>query len=1779
MASQMNVDKPAPNVQRSQSARFASRSIEQIGPISKGPREHTSPLHYADDGHGDSRDKLSSPEKSYAVQQETPVKSTLIKDKDKDASKVGGTRANGRESEKPAVLVGFAGSDGVMGADDDLVALTAVANGPASVRDLQRADELHPSPLLGHVTVYHSGRSDDKKKYRPPAAQRQISAVGPPELLDKRKELDGEALGRHVEVYHSGRSDDPKKYFPQNTTTTTSTESRQVEQHETHTTTTTSTVITREQKSPELDVYEQNTPERKTPDKEMDMVPLKNMVAVYHSGQSVDPPKNEVESESDEETKKKSKKMTARLVLTPEREKKEKEKEKEERKEGTPADEDGDESHRSKKEKSPGRGLFGFLSRSKSKEKDDEAATTGRASVVSVPISPPHEGPTDNLDKSKDLDTLPLRHVVEVYHSGYSMLPVKRDRFGNIKPFRYARWPSDESEETIEKIYVKQESYAYVMAAPPAGNEEIPVSSMSRQQEMETVPLKQTVRVYHSGQSLVKQKGLKAKLRKKVSSLKATPLSDGTTETSEESSSGEDSDDEGESTLKKLGAILHLKPSTNRASREVSEEKDQLTKEEKRRSGSGFFGFFGGKDKKKEASEEKEVAVKTSEVTTATTSPTTATYPTSEKYEGPQENLQKNEVLDDIPLRRQVHVYHSGYSAVPGKRKKNSPFRRFLVGGDEETVERAHVNLDAYYIKPEKYEGPVDALGPKQDLEPVPLKQSVRVYHSGQSVVKEKKKKKTEKSKKVKKLKETSPLKRRGSESTESMTSTSSDGSETESETEDADGKKKEKKSKKSGGFFGFFHGRHRSKEEARDANEDVVAVTTVTTTNVAAAEPYTGPVADLDKSNELDNAPLRDQVNVYHSGLSVDPDAKKKKKMTAKVTVFSRARFESSSSSSSGDSDSESDETALEGEKKKKSSWFGFGNKKGSYDVTTPPKPKKEKRVKKEKEIVLVNYDYLSKEPHAGEVGDLAKHREELETVPIADHAAVYHSGQSFEKKKKEKGEKSKEKTEKKKKKFKKTLVITPGKKRADSESSSASTTDSSSGESSSESDSEEGGKKSKMTALAFIRPSHAKEKPEVPEKPAKLTAEAKQRSAETPPKKGKGGFLHGLLGSGRKEKSPSPEKEVVTSTTVTTLAPLPSDRHIVIGERYDGPGTSLQKNNELDNLALRQEVAVYHSGLSVDPHLKRSKRTGKEKSFRRERYLSSGGEMTDDEANVSKDKSKVKSWFGSFGRSKSKEAAAAASGKVESPTKHAPIHYDYLSTAPAEGPAGELSTMTELERIPIRQLVRVYHSGQSTEKVKKEKKRPKEKALKKLRARSLSTSSRSSTASSISTTSTSSSSSSSEGEHLLSPDKKKGGGLFGFLKKDRKRKEKSGKADEEATAVVVVAASANDGASQPPPSADAKDKKKKKTKKSKGGKDKDHKDKEGVGATSSASSSSDDSDNEASGKKSKKKQHKLKKVAAPFVANGADSHEKTEEHHLTHAPQQLEHDAEPKQDYEPAADSDGKLVKTVRTTEVYRISGTGEPPVLDPNDTSLQRTLDLSKASNGASPTVELVKRNTTVAYAADKAVPEEKEFLLTEGSGPHTTVRSWQETAEGPETVTTETDEHGNIITRTVKSHQVKQTIQRQTYQTYQVPLDEEGGDGQQTTTVTRQLYSPAHGQPVSAPVGENGVPLVESHSRTIAYEAAGGSDSTHIPDNVPGEFVSSRTVTSGNRTVETITYKTEKDGVVETHVEHRVTIHSGGEIDHDAELSAAIMEATNMNPDMTVEKIEVKQESQC
>jgi len=106
-------------------------------------------------------------------------------------------------------------------------------------------------------------------------------------------------------------------------------------------------------------------------------------------------------------------------------------------------------------------------------------------------------------------------------------------------------------------------------------------------------------------------------------------------------------------------------------------------------------------------------------------------------------------------------------------------------------------------------------------------------------------------------------------------------------------------------------------------------------------------------------------------------------------------------------------------------------------------------------------------------------------------------------------------------------------------------------------------------------------------------------------------------------------------------------------------------------------------------------------------------------------------------------------------------------------------------------------------------------------------------------------------------------------------------------------------------------------------------------------------------------------------------------------------------------------------------------------------------------------------------------------------------------------------------------------------------------------------------------EDKTPVEPTSSTTAMISVDDNTDE----DLVQGEVVSSQIITSRSRTVETTTYSCEQDGETETKVEQKVTIQSDGEpIDHDEALAQAIQEATAMNPDMTVEKIEIHQTTQ-
>ncbi|XP_076337943.1 band 4.1-like protein 1 isoform X1 [Tachypleus tridentatus] len=73
----------------------------------------------------------------------------------------------------------------------------------------------------------------------------------------------------------------------------------------------------------------------------------------------------------------------------------------------------------------------------------------------------------------------------------------------------------------------------------------------------------------------------------------------------------------------------------------------------------------------------------------------------------------------------------------------------------------------------------------------------------------------------------------------------------------------------------------------------------------------------------------------------------------------------------------------------------------------------------------------------------------------------------------------------------------------------------------------------------------------------------------------------------------------------------------------------------------------------------------------------------------------------------------------------------------------------------------------------------------------------------------------------------------------------------------------------------------------------------------------------------------------------------------------------------------------------------------------------------------------------------------------------------------------------------------------------------------------------------------------------------------------ESPSVTTTSLSKKTVETMAYKMEEDGRVESFKDEKITIENEGDpIDYDRALAEAIQQATMMNPDMTVEKIEIE-----
>ncbi|XP_012343322.1 protein 4.1 homolog isoform X2 [Apis florea] len=167
------------------------------------------------------------------------------------------------------------------------------------------------------------------------------------------------------------------------------------------------------------------------------------------------------------------------------------------------------------------------------------------------------------------------------------------------------------------------------------------------------------------------------------------------------------------------------------------------------------------------------------------------------------------------------------------------------------------------------------------------------------------------------------------------------------------------------------------------------------------------------------------------------------------------------------------------------------------------------------------------------------------------------------------------------------------------------------------------------------------------------------------------------------------------------------------------------------------------------------------------------------------------------------------------------------------------------------------------------------------------------------------------------------------------------------------------------------------------------------------------------------------------------------------------------------------------------------------------------------------------------------------------------------------TSQVEEKTVAHTTATSATRQEQRVVTQEVRTTSHVLSGEQGDPAGVIETETHVYK---GEPESNVTTTTTVPLVATETRKVAVESEDGMYSA------TGEIVSSQTISSKTRTVETITYKTERDGVVETRVEQKITIQSDGDpIDHDRALAEAIQEATAMNPDMTVEKIEIQQQT--
>ncbi|KJH52423.1 hypothetical protein DICVIV_01400 [Dictyocaulus viviparus] len=586
---------------------------------------------------------------------------------------------------------------------------TAPYEGPLDYTE--RINDIEGEPLTHHVTVYHSGRSDEPT-VKPDEAHIDLADAaktfgvkitglfkkgaahldypvseayeGPLDYTQRISDIDGEPLTHHVTVYHSGRSDEPT-----------------VKPDEAHidladaAKTFGDKITGLFKRRPTIPDYPSSEPydgpladTRRRED--IDSQPISNIVSVYHSGRS-DIPHDKAPVIKDEVI------VAKDIVYDYPR----------------TAPYEGPLDYTERINDIEGEPLTHHVTVYHSGRSDeptvkpdeahidlaDAAKTFGvkitglfkkGAAHLDYPVSEAYEGPLDYTQRISDIDGEPLTHHVTVYHSGRSDEPT-------VKPDEAHIDLADAAKTFGVKITGLFKKGAAHLDYPVSEAYEGPLDYTQRISDIDGEPLTHHVTVYHSGRSdeptvkpdeahidladAAKTFGVKITgLFKKGAAHLDYPVSEAY---------------EGPLDYTQRISDIDGEPLTHHVTVYHSGRSDEPTV------------------KPDEAHIDLADAAKTFGVKITGLFKKGAAhldYPVSEAYEGPLDYTQRISDIDGEPLTHHVTVYHSGRS-------------------DEPTKGAAHLD----YPVSEAYEGPLDYTERINDIEGEPLTHHVTVYHSGRS--------------------------------------------------------------------------------------------------------------------------------------------------------------------------------------------------------------------------------------------------------------------------------------------------------------------------------------------------------------------------------------------------------------------------------------------------------------------------------------------------------------------------------------------------------------------------------------------------------------------------------------------------------------------------------------------------------------------------------------------------------------------------------------------------------------------------------------------------------------------------------------------------------------------------------------------------------------------------------------------------------------------------------------------------------------------------------------